>query len=172
MTQLAQTLQHVPGSVGVGIAAQGVQQEKAAARIQILGVCGKLATGQGAPQAPHPCGRLGRHVAAQMPQGVRPTAAARVGAGLQRGKTAVDGHGPAGFSLSELMQQEKAGGFQLEGEKPVKPPDIPQHSRQTPGVAVLLQTAQVFQNGFALDVLRQTQKKGSKRFVHERPPKT
>lgn len=172
MAQLAQTLQHLPRPVAVGIAAQGIQQQHAAARIQMLGVGGKLAAGQGAPQAPYRGGRMGQHGPAQMPQGVRPAAAARVGAGLQRGKTAVDGHGPAVSSPPEQIQQEKAGGFQLEGEKPVKPPDMPQHSQQTPGVAVLLQTAQVFQNGFALDVLRQTQKKGSKRFAHERPPKT
>lgn len=172
MTQLAQTLQHVPGSVAVGIAAQRLQQQDAAARIKILGMCGKLAAGQGAPQASHGGGRMGQHGAAQMPQGVRPAAAARVGAGLQRGKTTIDGYGPAAFALPELMQQKKTGGLQLEGIKAVEPPDMAQHSQQTPGVAVMLQTAQIFQNGFALDVLRQTQKKGSKRFAHERPPKT
>lgn len=115
---------------------------------------------------------MGQHGAAHVPEGVRPAAATWVGAGFQRGKAAVNSHGPAIFAPPELMEQEQAGGFQLEGIKAVKPPDMPQHSQQTPGVAVPLQTAQVFQNGFALDVLRQTQKKGSKRFAHERPPKT
>lgn len=114
---------------------------------------------------------MGQHGAADMPQGVRPAAAVRIDTSLQRGKTAVDRHGPVVSSPPKQIKQEKTGGFQLEGEKTVKPPDMPQHSQQTPGVAVLLQTAQIFQNGFALDILRQTQKKGSKRFVHERPPK-
>lgn len=107
-----------------------------------------------------------------MPQSVRPAAAARIDTGLQRGKTAVDRHGPAVSSPPEQIKQEKTGGLQFEGIKPVKPPDVPQHCQQTPGVAVLLQAAQVLQNGVALDILRQTQKKGSKRFAHERPPKT
>lgn len=172
MAQLAQTVQHLAGPVGVGIAAERLQQQHAAARIQMLGVGGKLAAGQGAPQAPYRGGRMGQHGAAHMPQGVRPAAAARIDTGLQRGKTAVDRHGPAVSSPPELIEQEKTGGLQFEGIKPVKPPDVPQHSQQTPGVAVLLQTAQVLQNGVALDILRQTQKKGSKRFAHERPPKT
>lgn len=154
MAQLAQTLQHLAGPVAVGIAAQRLQQQHAAARIQMLGMSGKLAAGQGAPQAPYRGGRMGQHGAAHMPQGVRPAAAAWVGAGFQRGKVVVDGHGPAAFAPPELMEQEKTGGFQLEGEKPVKPPDMPQHCQQTPGVAALLQTAQIFQNGVALDVLR------------------
>ena len=172
MAQLAQTLQHLAGPVAVGIAAERLQQQHAAARIQMLGMSGKLAAGQGAPQAPYRGGRMGQHGAAHVPEGVRPAAAARVGAGLQRGKTTVDGHGPAVFAPPELMEQEQTGGLQLEGIKAVKPPDMAQHSQQTPGVAVLLQASQILQNGFALDVLRQTQKKGSKRFAHERPPKT
>ena len=172
MAQLAQTLQHLAGPVAVGIAAERLQQQHAAARIQMLGMSGKLAAGQGAPQAPYRGGRMGQHGAAHMPEGVRPAAAARIDTGLQRGKTAVDRHGPVVSSPPEQIKQEKTGGFQLEGEKPVKPPDMPQHCQQTPVVAALLQTAQIFQNGVALDVHRQTQKKGSKRFAHERPPKT
>lgn len=171
MGQLAQALQHLTCPVAVGIAAERLQQQHAAARIQMLGIGRKLAAGQGAPQAPHRGGRLWQHGAAQMPQGVHPAAAARVGAGFQHGKAAVDGHGPAVSSPPELEEQEKTGGLQLEGRKTVEPPDVPQHGQQTSGVAGLLQTAQIFQNGFALDVLRQMQKKGSQRFTHERPPK-
>lgn len=81
---------------------------------------------------------MGQHGAAHVPEGVRPAAAARVGAGFQGGKAAVDGHGPAAFAPPEQIKQEKTGGLQLEKIKAVKPPDMPQHSQQTPGVAVLL----------------------------------
>lgn len=141
MAQLAQTLQHLAGSVAVGIAAECLQQQHAAACIQMLGIGGKLAAGQGAPQAPYRGGRMGQHGAAHMPQGVRPAAAARIDTGLQRGKTAVDGHGLAVPSPPEQIEQEKTGCLQLEGIKAVKPPDVPQHCQQTPDVAVLLQTA-------------------------------
>lgn len=154
MAQLAQTLQHLAGPVAVGIAAERLQQQHAAARIQMLGMSGKLAAGQGAPQAPYRGGRMGQHGAAHMPQGVRPAAAAWVGAGFQRGKVVVDGHGPAAFAPPELMEQEQTGGLQLKGIKAIKPSDMAQRSQQTPGVAALLQTAQIFQNGVALDVLR------------------
>lgn len=138
MAQLAQTPQHLAGPVGVGIAAQRLQQQHAAARIQMLGMSGKFTAGQGAPQAAYRGGRMGQHGAAHMPQGVRPAAAARVGAGFQGGKAAVDGHGPAAFAPPEQIKQEKTGGLQLEKIKAVKPPDMPQHSQQTPVVAVLL----------------------------------
>lgn len=172
MAQRAQTVQHLASPVAVGIAAERLQQQGAGTRIQVLGVRRKLTAGQGAPQASHRRSRLGQQGAAHVPEGVRPAAAALIVAGLQRGKATVDGHGPAAFSLPELMEQKKPDGIQFERKKAVEPPDMPHHSRQAAAVAVMAQPAKIFQNGFALDVLRQTQQKGSKRFAHERPPKT